>query len=503
MFTGDSDVADYNLAALLGPGKVPDAAERICFVDLGIVTVNAVDEAERQRFLVTLCELLLRGGRNIIDEVAGGAEQFLCGRPVFHGDCPYTLHYPLSLAFSSNLRYLASKMKSRYVQEMNLGVFRWARESAGLSPQDVAVKMKRSVDDIISWETGRTAPTYPQLEKLAYDVFKRPIALFFFDAPPEESSAQDSFRTLPEFLLKDLSADTRYAIRQGQAYQASLRELHFGENPSEAPVFRAVKANLAGDPVELAKTTRTLLGISLTEQFKWTAIDEAFRSWRYALELAGVYVFKRSFKQREVVGFCLLDHDFPVILVNNYHAQARQIFTMLHELAHVLLGVNTVTLEGIDDSPESGEAYRAVERYCDRFTSALLVPNEQLLKDLRENGPVLDQIPHLAQRYSVSREVIARRFLDLQWITKADYLELSKSYNREFQESKTSKSKTKGPSYYRTQASYLGDPFLNTVFSAYHQGRVTLDQVALHLGITPKNVQGFEDIWLRKIGSSR
>jgi len=40
---------------------------------------------------------------------------------------------------------------------------------------------------IEGWEAGASAPTYPQLEALAYKVYKHPLALFFFPEPPEDS----------------------------------------------------------------------------------------------------------------------------------------------------------------------------------------------------------------------------------------------------------------------------------------------------------------------------
>jgi hypothetical protein len=39
----------------------------------------------------------------------------------------------------------------------------WARERAGLSREEVLQKFKRFAD----WETGKSFPTYPQLEQLS------------------------------------------------------------------------------------------------------------------------------------------------------------------------------------------------------------------------------------------------------------------------------------------------------------------------------------------------
>ncbi|MGK7889424.1 MAG: multiprotein-bridging factor 1 family protein [Leptolyngbyaceae cyanobacterium] len=60
----------------------------------------------------------------------------------------------------------------------------WARETAGYSLEEVAQKLKRDLADIADWETGKSAPTYAQLEKLAYELYKCPLAIFFFPEPP-------------------------------------------------------------------------------------------------------------------------------------------------------------------------------------------------------------------------------------------------------------------------------------------------------------------------------
>ena len=69
---------------------------------------------------------------------------------------------------------------------VNPQVLKWARESSNLSIDEVTIKLKKSTDIIEAWENGADSPSYAQLEKLAYDVYKRPIAVFFFPKPPKE-----------------------------------------------------------------------------------------------------------------------------------------------------------------------------------------------------------------------------------------------------------------------------------------------------------------------------
>ena len=105
---------------------------------------------------------------------------------------------------------------------LNPKVLIWARERAGLTIEDAAARMKRTPAMLTAWEEGKKAPTFKQLETLAETVYHRPIALFFFPAPPEEPEPGRVFRTLPSAEVDKLLSDTLYAMREGMAFRESL-----------------------------------------------------------------------------------------------------------------------------------------------------------------------------------------------------------------------------------------------------------------------------------------
>ena len=229
---------------------------------------------------------------------------------------------------------------SEIVTGINPQVLKWARERANISLEDVAGKFKKDIKVIEKWESGEESPTYAQLEKLAYTLYKRPIALFFFPEPPEEPDERQEFRTLPEFEVENLAPDTLYALRQAKAMQLSLKEINDDLNPSDQKIFRDISINLQEDLISSIQKIRDYLNISLEDQSSWQDEDIALKSWRNIIEKSGIFIFKRSFKQKEVSGFCLIDREFPIIYLNNSTVKTRQIFTIFHELAHILLQTN-------------------------------------------------------------------------------------------------------------------------------------------------------------------
>lgn len=384
------------------------------------------------------------------------------------------------------------------MQGVNPDILHWARTTSGWSIEDVANRMGRKSEDIEAWENGNAAPTYAQLEQLAYDVYKRPIALFFFPAPPSEPSPRQVFRALPDTLLDDLPRDTILALREARAHLASLTDLTEGRNPSPTPIFRDVRANMDEvPPAQLARKARHYLGISLENQLSWKSTDVAFSRWRAAIESAGVFVFTRPFKQREIVGFSLLDAEFPLIVVSNSHARSRQVFTLFHELAHVLVGVNDLTYQEALNPPQTAGGYWALERYCNAFAGELLVPSVFLEAQVEAEGASTAFIEKYAGLFSVSREVIARHLLDSGRLSNEAYRELANQYNTEYAEHRRLRGGS-GGNYYNNVAFYLGDAYLNLAFTAHFRGRTTTEQLANQLGVKPKSVPGLEERWRRR-----
>lgn len=122
----------------------------------------------------------------------------------------------------------------------NPAVLRWARECLGLSLEEVAQRVKKRPADVEAWEAGRAAPTYVQLETLAYKIYKRPVALFFFPEPPDEPPVSQSFRTLPEEELDAIPPSVRYLLRKAAVLQENLYEIFGGANPAARHVLREV-----------------------------------------------------------------------------------------------------------------------------------------------------------------------------------------------------------------------------------------------------------------------
>lgn len=374
-------------------------------------------------------------------------------------------------------------------------VMRWARETAGMSIDEVVAKVDRKLVEsatVSAWEDGSKSPTYPQLERLAYEIYKRPLAIFFFPEPPEEVSPRQSFRTLPEYEVELLSPRMRMLLRKARALQLNLAELHDGVNPSDVQIVRALSFDPDTPASKMSKVVRDFLSVDLDEQFGLQDSEYALKFWRKKLEQFGISIFKDAFRADAFSGFCLYDDRFPLIYVNNTKAFTRQTFTLFHELAHLLFktgGVDT----NIDHYLEhlSGDD-RLIEILCNKFAGEFLVPSSDFEAKVRGIRIDDESIAQLADRYHVSREVILRKFYDLEAVSQNYYVDRVAAWKR------AATSRAPGGNYYANMGVYLSDRYLDKAFSRYHQNQIGIDQLADYLGVKVKSVPGMEALVLSR-----
>ncbi len=380
---------------------------------------------------------------------------------------------------------------------INPDILIWARERSGLSIDKVASSFKKEAEEIIGWETGHDAPTYSQLEKLAYSLYHRPLAMFFFPETPKEEDVKGSFRTLPQTEKDKLLPDTLLALREAKAKQLALYELNEDINLSDHRILLNRELTRRS-VVKTANDVRDYLEITIDQQKKWDTPETAFKLWRNAIENKGVYVFKRSFKQKDVFGFSLYDPTFPLIVINNSTSPNRQIFSLLHELAHLISGINGVTVEEDSYIYTLSTEFRALEISCNMFAAEFLVPRTDFSKDALSFNGSENTITALAKRYKVSKEVILRRLLTLDIIDDEYYGNMIETWRKAFEGKQDYVRKGGGGNYYYNKMIYLGDNYMNLAFSKYHANKCNIEQLAGYLDVNVTNVPTLESFLLNR-----
>lgn len=383
----------------------------------------------------------------------------------------------------------------KYEIPLTPSVLRWARETAGVSINEVVQRLKRktiTTEVIEGWERGEGSPSYSQLESLAYDVYRRPLAIFFFPSPPEEKTPKQSFRTLPDQEINKISPRLRYLLRQAQVRQIYLEELFENVHPPKKNILYDFQISPEKSLDEIISKVREYFNISLDKQISWINADDAFKHWRDAFENHGIYIFKEAFKEENVSGFCLFDEKFPIIYVNNSKPHTRQIFTLFHELAHLLYRTG-----GIDKPIEEYIKYlnyedKRIEIFCNQFAGEFLVPNTDFNQRLAKVSAINEQvIEYFSKIYHVSREVILRKLYDRNLISQADYQQNVDKWVEQYK--KINKNQKGGGNYYLTQGVYLSRRYIELAFTKLYQNKISVEKLAEYLGVKAKNISSLEN----------
>lgn len=382
------------------------------------------------------------------------------------------------------------RLSRRQLATCNPDMLRWARSSGGFSVEFAAKGLGITEARLIAWESGGARPTIPQLRNLAR-LYKRPLASFYLSARPTDFTLPKDYRRLPGDPPAAYSPALLFGLRTASYRRAVALELE-----TEAVSMPLFATRQPGESAEdVAKRARTRLGIRLDEQRSWTGKYDALNGWKNAAERLGVLVFHfGDVPVDEARGFSLVDPVLPVIALNGSDSVNGRVFTLAHELGHLVAGGGG-TCDLVFRAASTG--VDAAEVYANRFAGALLVPQEAILADVdvsRANKRTEwsdAQLERLARMFRVSREVVLRRLLILERTDEAIYQarraellalprpELSVRPGR--------------PAVAVMALRDVGKPFARLVLDAYHAASITGTDVSDYLGVRLKHLAKIEE----------
>ena len=154
---------------------------------------------------------------------------------------------------------------------------------------------------------------------------------------------------------------------------------------------------------------------------------------------------------------CIFHNKIPIILLNGKDSVNGRIFSLFHELTHLLLGKSAIC--GDDENTQE-------EIFCNSVAGEFLVPGDDLIKNINPGLAVLSykSLRNLYNLYGVSEHVIVRRLLDTNQITRNEYV----SYINNYEES--SSSTDSSGNYLNNMIKYNSRAYYSLVLDAYDFG---------------------------------
>jgi Zn-dependent peptidase ImmA (M78 family) len=189
-------------------------------------------------------------------------------------------------------------------------------------------------------------------------------------------------------------------------------------------------------------------------------------------------------------GFSISKRPYPVIVLNSKDSPNGKIFTLIHEFIHLLLDNGGIC--DLDDHDDGSENQKT-EFFCNMTAGAILVPQESLLgdrivyvADKRKDWPD-EELEALADKYSVSPEVILRRLLILGKTTSDFY----KQKHSQYLKMESRKISGFAP-FHRLVVRDNGPSYTKLILNAYRQEIITASNLSDYLGTKLKHLYDIE-----------
>lgn len=349
------------------------------------------------------------------------------------------------------------------VENINKEILEWAIIRNGHSLDEFYTKNP----NVLSWVRGEKSPTVKQLEHFTHKLHV-PFGYMFLKDPPQERIPMPFFRTAKKSIVKKVSLNVYHTIQIIQDRQNWLTE--YLEELDFPDLDFVEKYNVNDDYKEIVKDVRMTLRVDPDWANKHDNWEHALDYLTNKIEDAGIIVTfngvvgsntHRVIDVEECRGFVLVNKKAPFLFVNSADAKAAQMFTLIHELAHVWLGKSA----GFDNQ-RLLPANDPIELLCDKVAAEFLVPEGYFLQKWKTTN----DFKYLSKIFKVSPIVVARRALDLKLIGRDQFFSFYDRYMSGFKDKKAKH--TSGGNFYATTKRRVSLRFISFVHNAVRDNKL-------------------------------
>ncbi len=349
----------------------------------------------------------------------------------------------------------------------------WARKNSGREVDGIAKRLHLTPEQYAAVEAGERPLTLAQLRLFA-KLVKRPIAAFYLPSTPSNVTKPHDYRAASGTVGKEAMLSFRKAER--------VQELSTADFNSNSELF-SIHPTTSVPAARVASLARSALNLTEAQQLAFRGSDQ-FAEWVIgSLESLGVHVLLHAYSTDDSKAYTMPGEP-PVIVINRRDYATSRLFSILHELCHLLL-----RKPGMCDSIGAGGA-SDLETYCNRFAAEFILPTawfDEYLKAYEEDELDDDEtLARLAKTFSTSRDVVLLKLIQLGRVDKDAY----ERYRSRWDEEQRARKKPGGRTSIRATALRdNGGLFVSEVADAYSANRIGLVDAADLLGINPSYVE--------------
>ena len=395
---------------------------------------------------------------------------------------------------------------------INPGMLRWARETAGLDLHEAVGKLNfirpsgdvTAAERLLAFEAGSQRPTRNQLQTFA-SVYRRPPLVFYMKRPPKTGSRGEDFRRTSGSVSRRENSLLDALLRDIRARQEMVKSLLEEQDEANDLAF-AGSAAMTQRPESVASSIAETLDFDCKNPDKRDKhADGLFKTLRTKAESSGVFVMligdlgsHHTALDADVFrSFAISDHIAPFVVINDRTARPARPFTLMHELAHIWLNQSGVSGPPSLDTPHS--SHERIERFCNDVAGEFLLPATSLLAhnarpDPGDKESVARFIEDVAKQWSVSETLVAYRLNRIDFVNNSIYRELVADYAVRWQCQRQREQFRNSDGFLDPNVIKrykLGNTLLDVVCRTLRNESLTHTKAAKLLGVKPGAVESF------------
>lgn len=369
---------------------------------------------------------------------------------------------------------------------------KWIRIELGLSIQQAADKLKLSAEQLQNWENGSEGITLSQAKKIA-EKYKVSLPFLYLKETPKKHR----FKSIIDFRSanhqENFSDRLCWAIKTIHDRQIWMRE--FLQAEDKKPLEWLGKFSNTNNITGIAQKCQLWLDVRQDEISALKNNKEALDYWKAKIESKGVVIAQNNnhrFSQvdrKEYSGLVLYDKYVPFILLNPKDSYARRIFTLLHELAHLLVKPQS-SLSLLDFRTDEDE-YDEVEVLCNNIASNILLDKASIDSNWDEKLSIKDNIAELTKQFKASYSATAVAIKKNGIISQQDLDELLDFYKKQDEKNREQLDIANSkfflpPKPDKQVLDRCGKLLTTQVLTAYEQGSINASDIHSVLGMKLK-----------------
>lgn len=386
---------------------------------------------------------------------------------------------------------MSSKLIGKTIS-LSSKVLKWGRESIGFDLLTASKKLNVDVEQLKKWENSDSNIPLSRF-KLLSKVYKRPSAVFLLSEPPVEKFPSEFRKHVDEKRI-EFTPDTYLSIRKAKRLQNIFIEINGREDNKFVKKINTY--SVYSDAEKVAEKVALLLGIEYEEVLKYRDSFSQLKIWKKTLEEAGILVVELKFNTLEARAFSLYNKVAPLIALSTKDSPTARIFSLMHELSHLIFKTNGIDIE---EDYVNHEKNNKLEYFCNRFAGALLVPKTELLKQIKKNNINVNNFSNeehldsalnaLSIKFKVSSQVILRRLETLSLLTFSTYLEKHKKLSSKIP---FVKKPIEGGDYYLNIIKNNGALLVSKLLEAQSENKITHSDLLNYLNMKSENIDKLE-----------